>query len=147
MSKGTRLFLLIAGIVMLVTTVTVVGASVALYSAGSIKVDVRQQAGPDISLKLPVGIVKLAMRLVPRHVIPPIPVEVRRVEQALRILRDSPDFIVVEVQSGDQEVLVRMVDGQLVVDVAEGRDKVHVSVPLDTFIWVMGRLDAEPIPI
>lgn len=143
MSKGTRLFLLIAGIVMLVTTVTVVGASVAVYKAGSVVVEVRQQGGPDISLKLPAGVARVVLRLVPRHVIPPIPVDVRRVERSLRELRDAPDFTVVEVRGGDNQVLVRMVDGQLVVDVADGPDTVHVSLPLDMFIWALGRLETE----
>ena len=147
MSKGTRLFLFIAGIVMLVTTVTVVGASVAVYNAGSVVVDVRQQSGPDVSLVLPAGIARMAIRLVPRHLIPPLPVEVGSVESSLRELRDAPDFTVAEVNQSDNHVLVRMVDGQLVVDVAEGADTVHVSIPLDMVIWIMERLDSEALQV
>ncbi|MDH3628576.1 MAG: hypothetical protein OEV00_14230 [Acidobacteriota bacterium] len=149
MSNGTRVFLIVAGIVMLATTVTVVGAGAAVYNSGSIEIEVRQQRGADLSVRVPAAVLRLVLALVPDRAISEargelrneLPADIRGLDRSLRELRDAPDFTIAEINGQDHHVEVRKTDGEFIVDVTDGPDTFHVSVPVDTFLWLLNRVD------
>ena len=141
---------LLAGVV--VGTVFVAGtvavAAAAIYSGGSISVDVEEGDAGGLSISVPAGLAHLAIALVPSWVIDRAGDEVRdeldpwipAVRQAWRALEEAPDFVLVEVSSPREHVRVEKRGRQLVVLVEDGRDRVRVTLPLKTVDRIVAKL-------
>jgi hypothetical protein len=120
------------------STLAVAGAYT--FRQGVIRVDVDEyrQGGSHVHLWVPAAAVPVALHMVPRS-------EMRledhqeQLREALPVVRAAveelkrfPNTTFVEVQDGDQHVLVSTQGGKLRVDVTDRDESAHVLVPLST---------------
>jgi hypothetical protein len=131
-------------------------AGVATILAGSfvlsqgmirVSVDEHRSGGDHIHLMVPGAIVPAALAFVPaREIGRHMPLEARRhlpvVQAALQELSRLPDCTLVEVDSRDEHVRIRIQDGRVVIDVNDGEDEVHVTMPLSTARSVLRKVEA-----
>lgn len=107
-----------------------------LCSEGFVHVDVREKApeAHHIVVFAPAMLAPIGVHLAPRdrmrkaceQLRPNLPL----VRAAIASLREQDDMTIVEVTGPDQHVLVKKDGGDLVVDVDDPEEQVHVSVPL-----------------
>lgn len=120
------------------STLAVAGAYT--FHEGVIRVDVDEHrpGGDHIHFWVPAAAVPVAMHLVPKS---QIDLQCHRDElrEALPIVRAAihelekyPDTTFVEVQDGEQHVLVSTRSGKLKIDVTDSSESAHVLVPLST---------------
>jgi hypothetical protein len=116
---------------------TAFGAAAAwsVHSAGMLELDVRSDDVDISGIRIPAVLGHLALAFVPTSVFDFCDDEdfVRQgplLREALRQLEDAPDFILVEVISDDEHVLIRKKGNALVVDVESEDEDVHMAVPL-----------------
>jgi hypothetical protein len=118
-----------------------------VYSQGLIRVSVHENrpGGEHIRLAVPGAIVPLALAFVPakeigRH----MPAEARQhlpvVQAAMSELQRLPDCTLVQVDGPDEHVHIRVVDHQMVVDVNDHQDEVHVTLPLSSVHSVLAKM-------
>jgi hypothetical protein len=118
-----------------------------LYSQGLIRVSVheKREGGEHIRLVVPGAIVPLALAFVPakeigRH----MPAEARQhlpvVQAALGELQRLPDCTLVQVDGPGEHVRIRVQDHQIIVDVDDHEDEVHVTLPLSSLNSVMAKV-------
>jgi hypothetical protein len=120
----------------------------AIYSGGAISVSVEEGDGGGLSISVPAGLANLAIAMVPSTVIDGAVEEVRdelepwipAVRDAWRTLEEAPDFVLVEVTSPGEHIRVEKRGRQLVVFVEDGRDRVHVALPLKTVDRIVAKL-------
>jgi hypothetical protein len=156
MSRLAKTFLWIIGVGAALSLVVTVAAAAAVARAGWIVVQVeeRGEGGGGVNLVLPAALVAVAQPLVPHMELPAIPSEAARcldaVSEVLSALASVPDAILVEVESDGERVTIRKQDGAIVIDVTSPRERVHVSVPLDTArkaaSWAARRLATRAEP-
>lgn len=110
-----------------------------------VSVDENRPGGEHIHLMVPGAIVPAALAFVPaseigRH----MPVEAKRhlpvVEAALQELSKLPDCTLVEFDSENEHVRIGIRDGRVVIDVNDGEDEVHVTMPLSTARSVLRKM-------
>lgn len=146
MSRGSRwlLILLLGGFCLL--AVGAVAAAAVVYHAGTVQVDLRE-SGTDLHVALPAALVDLALAVAPtaalrsatREAEPYLPAIVAAWEELERV----PDFVLLEVRSGADLVLVEKRAGRLVVRVDEdGASRLRVGLPLHTVRRWVARLAA-----
>ena len=144
MSLGTKIFLSIAGGIALLMLATVGVVAAAVYSAGTIDVDVRPADGGRFSVSVPAALANLAVALVPSSVVRDASAELEPVLPAVREagqeLWDAPDFVLVEVTGPDENIKVEKRDGRLIVLIDADGDNVRVEVPMNTLRKVTRRL-------
>jgi hypothetical protein len=137
MSGRARLFLaVLAGIVLIVGT-TAAFAAVAVMQDGTIEVEVRDGDGTHLSLAVPVSFARAALTFVPVVSGPEMDAAVAEirphwplVREACQQLASMPDGVLVEVEGrAGERVVVAKEDGDLVVRVRDGGDRVNVRVP------------------
>lgn len=125
--------------------------AVMMAASGVVVVDVQEGDGMHIVVPVPLFLAQAALTFAPdeaRYV------ECREFapyqEMAVRILEElenQPDFVMVEVEDGNQKVIVRKVGKQLVIDVEEGADQqVHVKVPIESALEILRSYDGEGFP-
>ncbi|MBD3162527.1 MAG: hypothetical protein GF346_09205 [Candidatus Eisenbacteria bacterium] len=149
MSPDTKRIVLIAGGFLLISAVTIGAIGATVFDAGMLVVQVREEGGSDVSIKVPAVLVHAAVRLVPNRCFEEARAEMGaeydRVRPAVRALwrelEDVPDFVLVEVAGRDEQVLVRKQSGRLVIDVDSDRERVHLVIPLRTVDSILGRLE------
>jgi len=145
MSSSTRILLaLLLGSFVLVVTGAGVAAA-AVYQAGSIAVDVRDQ-GSDMHLAVPAALVHLAVILAPLSLLEDAVSEAEPFLPAIRAgwheLERAPDFVLVEVAGPSEIVRVEKRGGRIVVHVDEaGGSRVNVEVPMRTVRALISKLD------
>ena len=144
MTRGTRLLLVIViGSVVLATAV-VGAAAAAVYGAGTIAIDVREDDGQRIQVKLPAGLVRAAVALTPSSILEDATDELAPLLPALnagwRDLSEAPDFVLFELSSADENVRVEKVDSRLMIFVDLPDGTVQVAVPIDTVGSLLRRL-------
>ncbi|HKQ86783.1 MAG TPA: hypothetical protein VJS43_08440 [Candidatus Acidoferrales bacterium] len=116
------------------------GAAVAsaglLCSEGFVDVNVVQHrdSPPHIHVIVPAMLAPIAVRLVPDEKLARASEQIQpwlpTVREALDGLRDAPDMTLVEVSDPDEYVHVAKYGGDIVVDVADRGETVHVSAPI-----------------
>ena len=126
------------GMLAAAAVVTILAGSF-VVSQGMIRVSVdeKRPGGEHIHLMVPGAIVPAALAFVPaREIGRHMPLEAKRhlpvAEAALQELSSLPDCTLVEVDSRDEHVKIRIRDGKVVIDVNDGEDEVHVTLPLST---------------
>lgn len=132
-----------------VLTLTTVGAGAAvIYGAGTFSVETHQQDGSHLSLSLPAIVAHLAVALTPDDVLADLHHELEpvwpTVEAAARELHRAPDFVLLEVRSAGERVLIAKRDGQMVIEVDSGGDQVRVKVPIGTLKRLVDKLGDQP---
>ena len=137
MSGRARLLLtVLAGIVLVIGT-TVTFAAVAVLKDGTIDVEVHDGDGTHFALAVPTSLMNAALSLAPVVLDPELDAAMaemrphwRLVQEVSRQLAEMPDGVLVEVNGAQGEhVLVAKEDGDLVVRVQDGKDRVRVRVP------------------
>jgi hypothetical protein len=143
MTRGTRLLLavVVGGALLMLATVAV--AATAVYRAGSIEVAVEED-GSNFRVKVPAGLVRAAIAVTPSSAVSELTDEIEpwlpAVEAGWRELRDTPDFVLVEVDAHDEHILVRKVGDDLLVDVDAPDAQVSVTIPLGTIDALVRKL-------
>ena len=140
MSKGARVLLIVlVGGTLLMAATMALGAA-AIYSGGTIEVDVEDQGSGSLSLTVPAVLADLAVGLVPSHLVDKAlenaPDELRSwmpaVREAWREFARAPDFVLVEISGPNEHVRVEKRGKQLIVLVDSGGERVKVAIPLKT---------------
>lgn len=137
MSGRARLFLAVLAGIVLVLGTTAAFAAVAVMQDGTVEVEVQDHGGTNVSIAVPVSIVRAALHFAPAVHAPGMEeamAEVRPhwplVREVCRELQRLPDGVLVEVEgAGGEHVVVAKEDGDLVVRVRDGADRVNVRVP------------------
>ena len=119
----------------------VTGLALGVYSLGSIEVSVKEHGcgGDDIELRIPAALAQAALMLTPDDFICSDAGRCGRkamfdkaplVSAVCRALRDSPNFVLVEVEAPDQRVRIEKRGHALLIDVKCPDETVHVQVPV-----------------
>ena len=151
MSPRARLFLAVLAGVLLVAGTTAAFATVAVLRDGCIEVEVHGDDGGDLSLTVPASLMRAALSFTPSvggtemdaamaEIRPHWPL----VRAACKQMAQLPDGVLVEVKQGDGgHVVVAKQDGDLVVRVQDGGERVRVRVPaamLQDAVDAVGRM-------
>jgi hypothetical protein len=145
MPRGVKWVLAIALTSVLLVSLTV-GATVgSVFQAGVISVLIEPRSGGAISVTVPASVANMAMaavEFVPHEALAldRAPVEaldalehyLPAAQHALDRLAEQPDFVLVEVESNDEHVIVRKEGRSLRVVVDSDDGRVDVSIPLST---------------
>jgi hypothetical protein len=147
MKRNMKPLWVILGCLVILFTVAAATFAVNAYRAGMLVVRV-QESGPhgtDLAIRIPAILVPMAMRIVPDEPLRQAAREARKWAPAARamvkVLSDSPDFLLVRVDSPRETVKIQTENRKLVVDVTSLEEKVYVSVPLGVLNSVMKRLE------
>ena len=133
MTRGTRLLLAIVlgGAVLFLATVG--AGAAAVYHGGIVAVEIDGD-GNRFRFRLPAGLVGAAIALTPVSVLDEAMVEVRpflpAVQAGWQELADAPDFVLVEVHSAEERVLIKKTGSRLEISVDSSDSHVRVEVPL-----------------
>ncbi len=136
MTKRNRNALVIAGIIILVIGIWAGSIAASLSSAGMIEVDVRpnNSRGDQISIRIPAATAMGFLAIVPNAVFWEAADECGRympmVRELCDELSDLPDFTLVDVEGRHETVLIRKEGRSLIIDVDEGDETVHITIPL-----------------
>ena len=122
------------------------------YSEGAVMVSVRERKpeGTRIWLPVPALLVEVGMRFVPAKDLRDASAQIRPWLPAIRAasteLERCPDATLVEVESRTEHVRVSKSGDTLEVDVEDGDDTVHVSVPVEFVNSMAEELGAKGAP-
>jgi len=109
-----------------------------------VSVDEHRPNGDHVHIMVPAALIPAAMHLAPRHSMehavhhagPWMPV----VQEIAKELRNYPDTQFVEVQDGNEHVVIRTESGTLRIDVDSPDETVHVVCPLSTIEHISEQL-------
>jgi hypothetical protein len=115
-------------------SVLVAGAALSSEGFIHVKVHEKQQGGTNVNLVVPAALVPVALKFVPNNHLTEASEDLRpylpMIDAGVPALVECPDGVLVEVRDNDEHVLITKSGGSLVIDVNDGADTVHVSVPL-----------------
>jgi hypothetical protein len=147
MSSKARLVLAVFLGVSLIAVSTATFAAVAAWRAGSIlvSVDPENPDDPAFALRVPALILPAALALVPdaafrdvdRRLIAALPLA----SKACDLLERQGDAVFVEVVNARENIRIAKVGASVRIDVFDGRDEVHVAVPIAALRAVVARLE------
>jgi hypothetical protein len=135
---------LLAGVLLipLVTLVMVVSADYAV-------VDVRE-GGPDgmrLIIPVPLALARFALSFAPEEAqyiqVPEISDYIPAIQRAIEELRAARDGVLVSVEERNETVLIQKLGEKLRIDVDDGGEQVHVTVPLDAVGDMLEQYDGE----
>ena len=144
MSRSTRIVLVLLSTFAVAVVASVGATAVAVYSAGTVEVDVRPAGGGHVSVALPASVAEAAAAVLPGVYAAAVPRDARAevraaagpwlplADDVVAALERAGDARLLHLRSPDLGVLtVDSSGGRLVVDLdgADG-DRVHVAVPL-----------------
>jgi hypothetical protein len=99
-----------------------------------VKVTEKQAQGHHINVIAPAALAPIAAHFIPPRKLRDASRQFRQylpaINTALKSLRQTDDFVIVEVREPDEYVQVMKSDGSIVVDVDDPDETVHVSAPL-----------------
>ena len=143
-SSGTRLVLALVLSLVVGSVSTVAALAAVVYHSGTVDVEVFQQDGEHVSISVPSTLVTAAVKLVPGRVFADAADEIGpywpACRAACRELVRAPDGVYVSVTGPDVEVRVAKEDDRLRIDVQDGGDRVHVSVPVKSVLALVDKL-------
>jgi hypothetical protein len=141
------MMIVLAKIALGIAGLGVAGVSV-LCSEGVVNVKVveKQPHGFHMHVIAPAMLAPIAVRLAPQSALADAAREIRphmpEIQAALNELRDSDDFVLVEVKSPEEHVEVQKAGRSIVVDVDDADDFVHVSAPIGAVASTIDQLAA-----
>ena len=145
MTRGSRLLLavVIGGVVL--TLATLGAGAAAVYRAGSVAVDIEED-GNHFQVQLPAGLVRAAIALAPDSALQEAAQELEPWIPALdagwRELGDAPDFVLLDIVSDGERILVEKTGSKLLVIVDTQETQIRVGVPLGTVGSLLHKLDS-----
>jgi len=146
MTRSSRPFLILFGSLVLLMLCIGVALAVTVHQAGVIAIDIRchGNGGSEIhNLRIPGFLVNQALEFIPDRALRQAHREMARLHpmmrEAFRTLRKLPDFELVRVESADEQVRIVKRGRDLVIDVEDDRETVHLTVPLATLDKVATR--------
>jgi hypothetical protein len=126
---------------------TVAVAGVYTFHEGVMRVDEDRYDGRHIHIWVPAAIVPMALHFVPsRHFERPLEQAgpwLPTLRELTKQLKKYPEADFVEVQDGRQNVHIRTHQGQLLIDVTEPDETVHVACPLAMMEDIARELEAK----
>ncbi len=144
MTRGTRLLLAIVIGGVLLATAAVGATAAAVYRAGTIAVEIREEDGNQIRVNLPAGLLRAAIALTPSSILEEASDELAPLLPALyagwREFSEAPDFVLFELSSPEENVRVEKIDSRLMILVDAPRVTLQVTVPIDTVGWLLRKL-------
>jgi hypothetical protein len=147
MTLGAKIFLGLFAAMTTLTVATVGAGAAAVYSAGSVAVEVQPDEGTNISLGVPAILLHLAIWFTPDEVVEDLAEELEPVWPTVRAaayeLERAPDFVLLEVRSSDEHVRIEKRRGRLIVLVDSDTDYVRVAIPLGTVRRVADKLGID----
>jgi hypothetical protein len=126
--------LFIAFVILCAAAVT--GLALGVYSLGSIEVSMKGHGcgGDDIELRIPAALAQAALMLTPNDLIcggrQAMFDKMPLASAVCRALQDTPDFVLVEVETADEHVRVEKRGHALFIDVNCPEETVRVRVPV-----------------
>jgi hypothetical protein len=136
MSSCKPFLILFAGAVLLLAAAGV-ALAVMVHRSGVLVVEVHpvEGAGGDrVSLRVPGFLVTTASAFVPRHALQDAQSDLKRwgplARQACQRLSQGPDCVLVEIDGPREQVRIAKQDRNLVVDVLDSQERVHLVIPL-----------------
>jgi hypothetical protein len=145
---GAKIFLGLFAAASVLTLTTVGAGAAVLYGSGTFSVETHDRDGAGVALSLPAALAHLALWLAPDELLADIHDELEpvwpTVEAAARELHRAPDFVLLEVRSSDEHVVIAKRDGHLLIEVDADGDRVRVDVPLGTLRRLVERLGDRP---
>ena len=144
MTRGTRLLLsiVIGGAVLFLATLG--AGAAAVYHGGSVAIEIDDH-GTQFHLNLPAALVGAAIALTPATLLDDATAEVQQFLPAVQAgweeLIDTPDFVLVEIQSADEHVVIEKSGSRLEILVDSSDGQVRVGVPLRTVGSLLRKLD------
>ena len=145
MPGGVRWVLGIALTSVLLVSLTVGATIGTVYQAGTVSVSVQPRSGGAINIVVPAGIANMALAAVEFVPVEALPLDeapaqaldalehyLPAAQEALDRLAGEPDFVLVEVHSRDEHVVLRKEGRTLRVLVDYNDARVDVSIPLST---------------
>ncbi len=132
--------------VLLLCALFVTGFALNICSMGAITVNVKEHGscGDDISICVPASVASAAIFFAPdkmfRNAKHNLQGELPIARAALRALASAPDCVFVEMSSGDENVLIRKIGGELIVEAETDDESVHVRVPVKLVQSVLNRM-------
>ncbi len=130
-----------------------VSIAFAVHNAGMMEVDVDSHGpgGDDVRIVFPAFLAHIAISLVPSSVFEHIDDQALEwmpvVADVSRKLEEYPDFVLVEVTSRNETVLITKKQGTLVVEVESDDENVHVALPLSLVGRVVNKLQKKRFDI
>ena len=148
MSSRKRMILAVVLLVAMLMVGTLGMATATVYRNGNIRVQVTSTdpGGDDINLVVPATLAETLIALAPvgmiRDEIPLDELEpyIPAIRQLSREIRELPDAIYVEVRSEHEMVRIEKRDGHFIIDVQDGHEQVHISVPATTVNRVASKI-------
>lgn len=122
----------------------------AVHRAGTVAIEVREEGGDNISLKIPGAIFQVALALTPKTTFScdaddDVDVWFDVVRIVSREMTRMPDATFVEVDGdGGEHVTVTKKGPNLLIDVRDGSDRVHISVPFSIVKTAAGKFQPRP---
>ena len=152
MSRLTRIVLIVCVSAVATFALAVGVTAAAIYRAGTISVELQSDRGADWSLRIPAGLAEVAIALTLATPVRKVGRELQpwsgQLNQVWPVLISSydqlataPDFVLVEITSDDERIVVRKQEGRLVVDVDSGGEEVHVVVPMRTVRRALSKIE------
>lgn len=152
MSPDARKLLIIFGTLIIVIVAAFTAAGAYIHRCGMMTIYVDEGCdGSNIRMKVPAALVQGALQVIPNELLEDAACEMGEYAPiAVAVcegLEDSPDFVLCEVNDGDESVLIEKIDKDLVINVRDNEDKVHVVVPFRMITSVIKRIEAAQKPI
>ena len=152
MSPDARKLLIIFGTLIIVIVAAFTAAGAYIHHCGMMTIYVDEGCnGSNIKMKVPAALVQGALQVIPDELLEEAACEMGEYGQLARAicdkLEDSPDFVLCEVHDGDESVLIEKIDNDLVINVRDDDDRVHVVVPFRMISSVIKRIEAAQKPI
>jgi hypothetical protein len=149
MSVALRVLLTIFASIVILMMMTVGVAVAAIYSAGTVAVDVQPVDGSEISVHVPAGLIHVAIWLLPGELqaeaMHEVAAEVEPYWGAVRAAGDElsrlPDFVLVEVEGPREHVIVEKRNQRLIVHVDSDGERIEVSIPLRTVRSLLNKVE------
>ena len=145
MSRGTRIFLIVLISAIVVVAATVGATVAAVYRSGTIAVAVQESDGGEIRVGLPAALVRIAIYFVPDSLLEEAVEELQPFVPAVRAgwdeLRQAPDFVLVEIDTGDESIRVEKRNRELLVHVDSPDAQVQVAIPMGTVGALVSKLE------
>lgn len=136
MRVRTRPLWIILGCFAILLAVGVTTFAVNAYRAGMLVIRI-QEAGPhgmDLAIQIPAILVPMALQFVPDEALNQVAHRTAdwgpAVRAATKAFSESPDFLLVQVDSPGEQVRISKERGRLIVDVSSIEERLHISLPL-----------------